>query len=195
MAPDPNHGFGMSTAPTAPTYPIARPLTWYALVHPEQASYESHLLSLGTCIDLREFCQYLNHVPEPGDVFDGKHAWKIASKHWGYGICVFEEATRPEWEHPNNEGGIDLVCRRSVAPAQLNDAWRSLLLALINGELEEATGVRVVCKYDRRGSPIHKLEVWCRRQQQPAELIDRLRVALCLDFEAVPRRIAADSKK
>ena len=175
--------------PPLDSYPIARPFSWYALVHGDRAeSYDSHVLHLGECRNLREFCQYLNHVPSPGDVFDGAHAWRIASKHWGYGICFFETATRPEWEHANNQGGVDLVCRGSFSSTQLTDAWRSLLLMFINGQLEDATGARVAMKRDRRGAVLHKLEVWTRAAEG-GSLIQRLRRELGLDFVCTPRRL------
>lgn len=171
--------------------PIARSFSWYALVHPDQASYENTIIPLGTCNTLVEFCQFLNHVPMPGrQVFDGRHAWRIASKHWAYGICFFEAAIQPKWEDPGNAAGIDLVCRRSFHGAVLANVWQRLLLLFINGELEEATGARITFKQDRRGALIHKVEVWSRRVAEAPALVQRLKAKLNgLDFVCMPRRL------
>lgn len=168
-------------------FPISRSLTWYALVHDSRVGYRT--LSLGRCDTLRQFCQYLNHVPMPGVVFDGRHAWKIAGKHWGYGMCVFQTDILPEWEHPGNRDGADLVCRGSFEPAALTEAWRSLLVLLVDGRLEWATGVRTVMKTDRRGNVLHKLEVWTRHSTGCAEAAASLRAELGLEFVAVPRKL------
>lgn len=170
------------------TYPIARPFSWYALVYPDGSAYKNHLLPLGTCSDMRGFCQYWNHIPKPGEIFDGLHAWRIATQHFGYGICFFEEETQPEWEHPNNVFGTDLVCRRTFRPSELSDAWQTLLLMMVSGDLECATGIRVVYKKDRRGVITHKLEVWCRTDVDVSELIRRLKENVGFDFIEVPRR-------
>lgn len=183
---------GTDAAPTADevgAWPLARPsFSFYALVHDGGDRYGSHLLPLGACATVKEFFQYLNHLPAPGQVFDGRHGWKIGGKHWGYGVCFFETPTRPEWEDPSNAHGVDLVCRGAFAPAALSEAWRSLLLLLVNGELEVATGARLACKPDRRGAPAHKLEVWCRAAADAPAAAAALRAALGLDFATVPRR-------
>lgn len=176
-----------SNAP-AVQYPIARPFAWYALVQSDGGSYDSHVLPLGTCTDLCEFFQFLNHIPAPGKVFDGRHAWRIGKQYWGYGVCFFEEPTRPEWEHPNNAHGIDLVYRGSFSPAQLSEAWRTLLFTFINGQIEDATGARLSCRTDRRGCVTHKMEVWTRTQSTMA-LAKTLCAELGVEFAPMPRRI------
>ena len=145
-------------------YEISRALTWYAMAHETRSAskaYGDQLLTLGTAGDFRQFAAYYGHIPKPSQVFDGKHAWKIGDKHVGFGIAVFDATVRPEWEDPGNRKGIDLVVRHAFAPAALDETWVQMLLLLVNGELEEATGVRLVCKHDRRGV-MHKLEVWAR---------------------------------
>lgn len=167
--------------------PIARPLKWYALVHDSRVGYRT--LPLGRCDNLRQFCQYLNHVPAPGSVFDGRHGWKIGGRHWGYGMCVFQADILPEWEHLGNRNGADLVCRGCFEPAALTEAWRSLLLLLVDGRLEWATGIRLAMKTDRRGSLLHKLEVWTRSTSGCNEAVVVLHAELGLEFVVVPRRL------
>ena len=94
---------------------------------------------------------------------------------------------RPEWEDPANKKGVDLVCRGWFAPPKLTEAWRSLLLMLINGELEDATGVRVTMKADKRGVLVHKLEVWTRTEAVAVGTAAALRGKTGLDFTCVPR--------
>ena len=168
--------------------PLSRPFTWYALVHEAGDQYGSRLLPLGDCSTVKEFFQYLHHIPAPGQVFDGRHGWRIGGKHWGYGLCFFESCTRPEWEHPNNARGVDLVCRGCFSPPALSEAWRTLLLMLVSGEMEGATGARLAYKPDRRGSPTHKIEVWCRSPSDAPPAASALRSALGADFATVPRR-------
>ena len=177
-------------------HPIARAFSWWALVHSDSGEYQNNILPLGTCADLKEFCQYLHHVPEPGSIFDGRHAWRIAKKHWGYGICFFEAATKPEWEDRNNAHGVDLVCRHSFSPPQLSDAWRSLLLLFVNGELEGATGTRVSFRATPRRL-MYKIEVWTRTSDaaECGAIAALLHARLCLEFAVVPRRKAEPAAK
>ena len=180
----------LDTADSTEPYEIPRALTWYAMAHETKTAakaYGDQLLTLGTAGDFRSFAAYYGHIPKPSQVFDGKHAWKSGDKHVGFGIAVFDAAVRPEWEDPSNRKGIDLVVRHAFAPAALDEAWVQLLLLLVNGELEEATGVRLVCKHDRRGV-LHKLEVWARTTSDGPVLQKRLNARLGLAFAIVPRR-------
>ena len=158
----------LHAAPHGLQLPIHKPFTWYALVQPVRASdagaYDKSLLTLGTCHDFTEFARFFNHVPMPGtQILNGTSQWKIARRYWGHGLCFFEKETSPEWEHPNNERGVDLVVRQCFAPEALREAWIALLLLFINGEAADATGARIVFRQDRRtGNHTHKLEVWCR---------------------------------
>ena len=172
-------------------YPIARPFSWYALVYDDKGggAYGGNVLPLGTCTDLQEFCQYLNHVPLPGQVFDGAHAWRFADGQFGYGMCFFDAAVRPEWEDAANASGIDLVHRAAIEPSALTEAWRSVLLLFVNGQLEDATGARCTMKVDRRGQPVHKLEVWTRRAESGEAVAAALRRSVGLEFTCVPRRL------
>ena len=173
-------------------YPIARPLSWYALVHGRNA-YGNQLLPLGTVRNFLEFAQYVKHIPSPSEIFDGAHAWRIAHQHWGYGMCVFEEGVRPEWEDPQNQHGVDLVFRAQFHPEALTAAWENLLLMLVNGLVEDVTGVRLLFKQDRRGHT-HKLEVWCRSKDCSGKVSDALEDALQIKFEVFPRRERNDAR-
>ena len=182
--------------------PIARPFAFYALVRDGVASgsaawrgggeYTQHVLPLGTCTSFGEFASYVHHIPDPGAIFTGRHAWRIAKRYWGYGMCFFEEAVRPEWEDPANRDGIDLVCRQALDPATLTRAWHALLLLLVNGEAEDATGVRVSHRRGGRNCSSgvqHKLEVWTRRAADATRLVLLLRERVGLEFAVVPRKL------
>ena len=127
-------------------------------------------------------------LPEPGAHFDGMHACRVNGRLWCYGLCFFEAGVAPEWEDPQNAGGVDLVCRRAFDRAQLSAAWRTVVLLLAHGALEEATGARVTYKRDRRGV-VHKLEVWCRAAADGAPVAARLLERVGFEFVVTPRRV------
>ena len=184
----------MISAPHEPM-PTPRPFSWFALVEGSGGGYENNVLPLGTCDSIQDFFRYFNHVPLPGAVFDGRHVWKIAKTHVGYGICFFETGIHPQWEDPRNKHGVDLVHRASFEASELSEAWTSILFMFITDELPGATGARVAYKTDRRGAPFHKLEVWTRTSNDAAAIIATLREHTGLDFEDIPRRTGGCTRR
>lgn len=171
-----------------PVLPIARPFTWYALVFGDSSlNYNKNIYELGTFRTLNEYCQYRNHVPEPHVAFNGHQCLCIAKKYQAYGYCIFEEGVRPEWEDPGNIHGIDLVCKLCCSLEELQTTWDKMVLMLINGRLEEATGLRLLLKKERRGVA-YKYEIWCRDKSDASKLIDVLRDNTGLDFFRSERR-------
>lgn len=138
--------------------PIGDQWVWYAHAV-AGGSYDDGTIQLGEFGTLREFFQYVHHVPAPWDVFMGDRQLLVEKRPIG-AYSIFRKGIRPAWEDVHNQRGGELCARAQLAKEDMERLWPELCLSIVNGDVPEVTGFRIVHKKDRRNCVSHKVEVW-----------------------------------
>ena len=181
--------------------PLQEKWTWYAHVDGE-SNYSNSIVRLGTFGTLCEYLQYVNHVPAPHIIFDGAHACLITAqdgqKRYVNAYSLFRNSSTPAWEDATNIAGGTLLCRSTMAPEQLQNAWQQLCNWIIQEEIQGANGIRVVQKFDKRSGMFHKIEVWLQDDDESlvAGVQQKMRdMDASLTFQFMPHNVEKNTPR
>ena len=150
--------------------------------------YQSATRCLSRITNIEEFWKYWLCVPQPSELFEGKHFVRESDTTVGAlvqidTLMLFREGVRPEWEDPANSTGGHLQYMfktTGINPALLDEYWNNIAMGLLGGMIEPCdmvTGIRLLDKSTVGRNNGVRIEVWFRDFHE-TEKINQLRQSL-----------------
>ena len=140
----------------------------------DPSNYNDSTRQLTSFDTIESFWNTFSSIPQPSILLQGQ---KVFSENNAVtAIMLFRDGVRPEWEDPANEDGGHLQFHwknKCVEPAQLDEYWNNLVLALVGDNIESegefsmhpiVNGVRLVDKLSAQGKQAGiRIEIWFRK--------------------------------
>lgn len=131
---------------------------WVLYVHVQSISttYYTSYVKIADITCVYDFWCVLQNIPTAKDLHS-RLVLMNNSRIVAYSL--FKEGVTPEWEHIVNMNGCEWGCREDMDSETFAYMWNSLIVAMVNDELDNVVGCRCINKSNKMRK-LFKIEIW-----------------------------------